>query len=293
MNKKYLHDFGLLCMAIVALSLIARFLAHGQTLAEYEKEKEASSALNSSSAVSTIDDNILDSNASLSEASTASTTDVATIAATKASTESAAEAATDISEQTYAEGFTYSELPQDIVEKISGVSYVDNSNISLDELRYCKVLYNDFDGNVQNGELICNEQIAQDLLEIFYELYNSGYQIESVKLIDEYDGDDTASMLANNTSCFNYRVVEGTQKLSKHAYGLAIDLNPFYNPYITYNKDGSQNISPAGSEAYADRDASFPYKIDENDLAYKLFTEHGFKWGGNWNSVKDYQHFEY
>ena len=293
MNKKYLHDFGLLCMAIVALSLIARFLAHGQTLAEYEKEKEASSALNSSSAVSTIDDNILDSNASLSEASTASTTDVATIAATEASTESVAEAATDISEQTYAEGFTYSELPQDIVEKISGVSYVDNSNISLDELRYCKILYNDFDGNVQNGELICNEQIAQDLLEIFYELYNSGYQIESVKLIDEYDGDDTASMLANNTSCFNYRVVEGTQKLSKHAYGLAIDLNPFYNPYITYNKDGSQNISPAGSEDYADRDASFPYKIDENDLAYKLFTEHGFKWGGNWNSVKDYQHFEY
>ena len=293
MNKKYLHDFGLLCMAIVALSLIARFLAHGQTLAEYEKEKEASSALNSSSAVSTIDDNILDSNASLSEASTASTTDVATIAATEASTESASEATTDISEQTYAEGFTYSELPQDIVEKISGVSYVDNSNISLDELRYCKILYNDFDGNVQNGELICNEQIAQDLLEIFYELYNSGYQIESVKLIDEYDGDDTASMLANNTSCFNYRVVEGTQKLSKHAYGLAIDLNPFYNPYITYNKDGSQNISPAGSEAYADRDASFPYKIDENDLAYKLFTEHGFKWGGNWNSVKDYQHFEY
>ena len=293
MNKKYLHDFGLLCMAIVALSLIARFLAHGQTLAEYEKEKEASSALNSSSAVSTIDDNILDSNASLSEASTASTTDVATIAATEASTESASEATTDISEQTYAEGFTYSELPQDIVEKISGVSYVDNSNISLDELRYCKILYNDFDGNVQNGELICNEQIAQDLLEIFYELYNSGYQIESVKLIDEYDADDTASMLANNTSCFNYRVVEGTQKLSKHAYGLAIDLNPFYNPYITYNKDGSQNISPAGSEAYADRDASFPYKIDENDLAYKLFTEHGFKWGGNWNSVKDYQHFEY
>nr|WP_297769992.1 M15 family metallopeptidase [uncultured Butyrivibrio sp.] len=293
MNKKYLHDFGLLCMAIVALSLIARFLAHGQTLAEYEKEKEASSALNSSSAVSTIDDNIFDSNASLSEASTASTTDVATIAATKASTESAAEAATDISEQTYAEGFTYSELPQDIVEKISGVSYVDNSNISLDELRYCKVLYNDFDGNVQTGELICNEQIAQDLLEIFYELYNNGYQIESIKLIDEYKGDDTASMLANNTSCFNYRVVEGSNKLSKHAYGLAIDLNPFYNPYITYNKDGSQNISPVGSEAYADRDASFPYKIDENDLAYKLFTEHGFKWGGNWNSVKDYQHFEY
>lgn len=80
--------------------------------------------------------------------------------------------------------------------------------------------------------------------------------------------------------------------ISNHAKGRAIDINPFYNPYITYNKDGTANISPEGSEPYADRTASFPYKIDENDLAYKLFKEHGFTWGGNWNSVKDYQHFE-
>ncbi len=288
MNKKYLHDFGLLCMAIVALSLIARFLAHGQTLAEYEKEKELSTTESSITEVSSDVTSDVTSDAA-SDASPNTESDISS----EESTDADAERVTETVENAYMEGFSYSELPDNIIDKITGVSYVDNSNISLDELRYCKVLYNDFDGNVQNGELICNEQIAQDLLEIFYELYNNGYQIESVKLIDEYKGDDTASMLANNTSCFNYRVVEGSNKLSKHAYGLAIDLNPFYNPYITYNKDGSQNISPAGSEAYADRDASFPYKIDENDLAYKLFTEHGFKWGGNWNSVKDYQHFEY
>ena len=111
-------------------------------------------------------------------------------------------------------------------------------------------------------------------------------------MIDEYDGDDLASMEDNNTSCFNYRPVEGTSSLSKHALGLAIDINPFYNPYITYNKDGSEKVSPANASAYADRTSSFPYKIDENDLCYQLFKEHGFTWGGHWNSCKDYQHFQ-
>ena len=96
----------------------------------------------------------------------------------------------------------------------------------------------------------------------------------------------------NNTSCFNYRVVENTSSLSKHALGLAIDINPLYNPYITYNKDGTSNVSPVAAMDYADRDKSFPYKIDEDDLCYKLFVEHGFTWGGNWNSCKDYQHFQ-
>ena len=129
-------------------------------------------------------------------------------------------------------------------------------------------------------------------MEIFYELYRNEYQLEKVLLIDEYDGDDTASMEDNNTSCFNYRAVDGTDNLSRHAYGLAIDVNPLYNPYITYNGDGSENVSPAAAARYSDRSSSFPYKIDENDLCYKLFIQHGFTWGGNWNSSKDYQHFQ-
>lgn len=168
----------------------------------------------------------------------------------------------------------------------------DTLAISYDELRYVHILHYDFDGKLAEGELICNEAIAGDLIKIFYELYRNEYQLERVLLIDEYDGDDNASMADNNTSCFNYRTVEGSTSLSKHALGLAIDINPFYNPYITYNEDGSENVSPAGSEAYADREASFPYKIDENDLCYKLFTSYGFTWGGNWNSCKDYQHFQ-
>ncbi len=163
--------------------------------------------------------------------------------------------------------------------------------ISYEQLCYLSILYYDFDGEVQTGELICNVAIADDLLEIFYELYLSQYPIEKIRLIEEYNGDDTLSMLDNNTSSFNYRLVDGSTNLSKHALGLAIDINPFYNPYVVYRKDGTTYISPEGSELYTDRSQDFPYKIDENDLCYQLFTEHGFTWGGSWNTMKDYQHF--
>ena len=164
--------------------------------------------------------------------------------------------------------------------------------ITYEDLRYVHVMHYNFNGEPTEGELICNAAIAQDLVEIFHELYRAEYRIEKIRLIDEYGGDDNLSMEDNNTSCFNYRVVEGSTKLSKHAYGLAIDINPFYNPYVRYNEDGSLHIDPAGSEAYADRSSDFPYKIEENDLCLKLFKEHGFTWGGDWNSMKDYQHFQ-
>lgn len=200
---------------------------------------------------------------------------------------------------TCVDSFYYEPLSDNLKRYITGVSFPvapENSEetlaISYDDLRYVHILHYDFDGNLAEGELICNVAIAQDLVEIFYELYRNEYQLESVLLIDEFDGDDTASMEANNTSCFNYRVVDGTTSLSKHALGLALDINPYYNPYVTYEKDGSEKVSPAAAVNYADRSISFPYKIDENDLCYKLFKEHGFTWGGNWNSCKDYQHFQ-
>lgn len=201
----------------------------------------------------------------------------------------------DSERTTYQDGFYYEPLSESIKERITGISYPETGcTVPYEDLRYVGLLYVDFDGETQTGELICNKAIAQDMVEIFYELYRNDYRIERICLVDEYGGDDTLSMLDNNTSCFNYRVVDGTTTLSKHALGCAIDINPFYNPYIVYNKNGSGEtyISPKGSEIYADRSQNFPYKIDENDLCYKLFTAHGFTWGGNWNSTKDYQHFQ-
>ncbi len=162
----------------------------------------------------------------------------------------------------------------------------------MEDLRYLQVLHIGFDGEAHVGELIVNEAIADDILEIMQQLYENQYPIERMVLVDEYGGDDELSMQANNTSCFNYRTVEGSDNLSKHSYGLAIDINPFYNPCVRTYADGSSKSFPEGSGEYADRSKDFPYKIDKDDLCYRLFTEHGFRWGGTWNSLKDYQHFD-
>lgn len=183
-------------------------------------------------------------------------------------------------------------LDDSIKARITGISYPGGSmQISYDDLVYVHVLYKDFNNQTQQGELICNKKIGDALVDIFSKLYAANYQIDKIRLIDEYGGDDDASCADDNTSCFNYRPVTGGKKLSKHAYGLAIDINPFYNPYVTF-KNGQPSVLLDATIPYIDRSADFSHKIDENDLCYKLFTQHGFKWGGAWNSVKDYQHFE-
>lgn len=192
---------------------------------------------------------------------------------------------------TVSEGFFYQPITEDVKERIYGLSYKENCTVPYEDLNYVGVLYVDFQGETQAGELICNKGISKDLAQIFKELYENQYPIDKIRLVDEYDADDDLSCLDNNTSCFNFRVVAGTNNLSKHALGLAVDINPFYNPYVTY-PNGAERISPPGSEPYGDRSADFPYKIDYDDLCYQLFTAHGFTWGGDWKSLKDYQHFQ-
>lgn len=183
-------------------------------------------------------------------------------------------------------------LTEEIKKKITGISYPEaDAEISCDELAYVHVRHWDFGCREKDGELICNRKIADELVDIFKELHHQKYPVEKIRLVDAYGADDEASMADNNSSCFNYRTVAGTSQLSNHAYGLAVDINPRYNPYITY-KNGGQIIAPANACIYADRSADFQHKIDENDLCYRLFTEHGFSWGGAWTHAKDYQHFE-
>ena len=179
----------------------------------------------------------------------------------------------------------------DIFSHIKGKSYKDDCTVPLSELRYLHVLHVGFDGQTHEGEIICNKKIAEDLLEIFEGLYEAGYQIEKIRLVDEYNADDESSMADNNSSAFNFRFISHTTKVSNHGYGLAIDINPLYNPYVK-TVNGNLNIEPANSADYVDRTKEFDHKIDENDLAYQLFTAHGFTWGGSWKSSKDYQHFE-
>ena len=178
-------------------------------------------------------------------------------------------------------------VPETVKTRMRGKSLPEAARIGFDELRYLTLYHYDFDNHIQQGEMVCNKAIAHDLLCIFRTLFAETYPINSIRLVDDFDASDEASMQANNTSCFNYRTIAGSHKLSRHAFGMAVDINPLQNPCIK-----SSRIRPSTATDYVDRSKQFPHKIDDNDLCKKTFESHGFRWGGRWRSVKDYQHFE-
>ena len=188
--------------------------------------------------------------------------------------------------------FTSVEMPDSIWTKMQGRSYPQGCEVPRSDLRYLELSYVDFEGHEHLGQMVCNRHIADDLLYIFRRLYEARYPIASMRLIDDYGADDARSMAANNTSCFCYRRVAGSTALSKHSRGMAVDVNPLYNPCV-YVRSG--RVLPPEGRAYAhgrDRRKDIPGKIDATDLCYRLFVSRGFRWGGAWRSLKDYQHFE-
>ena len=187
--------------------------------------------------------------------------------------------------------FYISRIDSGIFSRIKGKSYKDDCTLPVNDLRYLHLLHKDLHGKTMDGELICNVYIAAALLDIFMKLYEANYAIEKIRLVDEYNADDETAMRDNNSSCFNFRFISHTKKISKHGLGLAVDINTLYNPYIK-EVDGKRILEPATAEKYIDRSKNFPYKIDKDDLCYKLFAAHGFEWGGDWENIKDYQHFE-
>ena len=178
-------------------------------------------------------------------------------------------------------------VPNAVKVRMQGKSMKDDASISFDELRYLTLPYYDFEGHIKKGEMVCNKAISHDLLCIFRALFSRAYPIYSIRLVDDFNADDEASMQANNTSCFNYRTVAGTNTLSRHAFGMAVDINPLQNPCVK----GSR-IQPKTAADYVDRDKDFLHKIDEDDFCKEVFVSFGFTWGGDWRSMKDYQHFD-
>lgn len=185
----------------------------------------------------------------------------------------------------------------EVYNRIAGKSYQENNNISLKDLRYLKLLHYNFQHEIQAGEMVVHEKVAEDVLNIFKELFLEQYEIQSVFLIDNYwTGDaastDTASIDVNNTSCFNYREVTGGSSLSNHAYGCAIDINPQQNPYVWYGNDGGLHWTHENANPYIDRTTGLAHVITQGDICYSVFSKYGFSWGGLWSNPIDYQHFE-
>ncbi len=151
------------------------------------------------------------------------------------------------------------------------------------DLKLISVEYFSFDDKLHQGQILIHKELASDLIEIFTKIKEKKFPIGKVIPINKYNWSDEESMDANNTSAFNYRYVKGTGKLSSHALGRAIDINPKQNPQIkggkTYPANSVYNVKADGT-------------ITSNSFLVKEFLKHGWKWGGYWKRTKDYQHFE-
>ncbi len=199
--------------------------------------------------------------------------------------------ANTIKQQGIEKFFAIDTISNEVYHRMANKSLPKNNHISRHDLRYLRLLHYDIQGNILRGEMVCNKAIAHDMVEIFRTLFESRYPIERMQLIDDYAANDELSMSHNNTSCFCYRPVAGSRTLSRHSYGMAVDINPFYNPCVKFRK-GKRIVQPASATKWADRTKSSRYMISPNDLCYRLFIKHGFRWGGAWRTTKDYQHFE-
>lgn len=168
-----------------------------------------------------------------------------------------------------------------------GASWRPGCPVALSDLRLIEVSHWGFDGEQRLGELVVHEEQAEAVVIVFRRLFDSRFPIEQIRLVDEFGGDDVASMAANNTSAFNCRRATGAARWSEHAYGRAIDINPVQNPYVT---SGGSVLPPAGAE-YVSRDAAAMGVIVGDGPVVAAFGSIGWGWGGAWSSGKDYQHF--
>jgi hypothetical protein len=176
-----------------------------------------------------------------------------------------------------------SEVPADVVARST---WQEACPVGLDQLRYLTVSFFGFDGLFHTGELIVHADAADGMVEVFRQLHAARFPIEEMRVTrpDELDAPPTGD--GNNTTAFVCRPVTAGSGWSEHAYGLAIDVNSFHNPYVK-----NSLVLPELASAYLDRSSVRPGMILPGDPVTQAFASIGWEWGGAWNSLKDYQHF--
>lgn len=183
--------------------------------------------------------------------------------------------------------FTAEAVPPHIIEQITNSSFHENAHFDISHLAYLTVTHIDFYGKSRIGHIIVANSIAEEVLDIFREIYQAQFPIERIRLIDYYGADDYYSMADNNSVGFNFRYISGTTTLSRHAWGMAIDINPVQNPFIR-----GDILWPVSGADYMDRTNVREGMILVDDAVYNAFTSRGWIWGGHWTLPIDYHHFE-
>lgn len=158
--------------------------------------------------------------------------------------------------------------------------------VGLSQLRHVSLPYIGFGGRAKRGALVVNASVSGEVVAIFRELYRARFPIRRMRPIQAYGGDDFASIEADNTSAFNCRPATGSSNWSQHAYGLAIDIDPIENPYVSGGR-----TSHRASVPYLDRSRARPGMAIEGNALVGAFDARGWGWGGRWSGTVDYQHF--
>lgn len=185
--------------------------------------------------------------------------------------------------------FFSQEIPKEIANIMTGRSYKPECPVKITDLRYLTITHWGYDDTVHTGHMVVHAKLAQEILEIFEELFENNFPIERMELIDFYDADDEKSMSMNNSSAFCFRAnITRPNVFSNHSYGIAIDINPLINPYVNGDR-----VLPAGGRAYLDRTKNYKGIITGSldNPCYRAFIQRGYEWGGSWEGRIDYQHF--
>ena len=178
---------------------------------------------------------------------------------------------------------TLGPIPEDVLARSS---WVPECPVTLDELAYITVSHHGFDGGIHTGEMIVNAGEAEEMVDVFRQLFDAGFLIEQMRVITKEEIDAPPTGDWNDTTSFVCRPAVGSGNWSQHAYGLAVDVNPFHNPYLK-----GDLVLPELATTYTDREDSRPGMIFAGDVATEAFAAMGWGWGGNWNTLKDWMHF--
>lgn len=167
-----------------------------------------------------------------------------------------------------------------------GESWSPACPVDLSDLRYVTVAFRGFDGLAHTGELVLAEDVAEDVVGVFRQLFDAGFPIEEMRLVTTEDHHAPKTGDGNSTAAYNCRVIRGGRSWSEHALGTAVDINPFHNPMY---KRGT--VTPEKATAYVDRTNVRPGMVVDPGVAVRAFAAIGWKWGGHWSSHQDWMHF--
>jgi len=158
--------------------------------------------------------------------------------------------------------------------------------VRVAELRYLTMPFHGFDGRRHTGEMIVHATVADEVTRVFGRLHDAAFPIEEMRVVTAGELDAPPTGDGNNTTAFVCRPARNLSRWSAHAYGLAVDVNPFCNPYVT-----GDLVLPELASAYLDRQALRPGMIRHGDVAQRAFAAVGWTWGGTWRDPKDIMHF--